>query len=71
VNLMLSPEYQKAMAETDFMGPVNPKTQLRPEFARTFPVSTAAVQASKPIPWSSYNRHRVALNERWQREIEQ
>jgi putative spermidine/putrescine transport system substrate-binding protein len=39
VNLMLSPEYQKAMAETDFMGPANPKTRLNPEFAKTFPVT--------------------------------
>ena len=71
INLMLSPEYQKVMAETDFMGPVNPKTRLSAEFARTFPVTVQAVEASKTIPWLAYNRNRVALNERWQREVEQ
>jgi putative spermidine/putrescine transport system substrate-binding protein len=71
VNLMLSPEYQKVMAESDFMGPVNPKTRLGAEFAKTFPVTVQAVEASKPIPWAAYNRNRVMLNERWQREIEQ
>lgn len=70
VNLMLSPEYQKVMAETDFMGPINPQTQLGAEFAKTFPVTREAVEKSHPIPWEVYNAQRVALNERWQREIE-
>jgi len=71
VNLVLSPEYQKVMAETDFMGPSNLKTQFDPEFEKTFPVNSKTMSAAVPVPWLAYNRNRITLNERWQREIEQ
>ncbi|MCC6949156.1 MAG: extracellular solute-binding protein [Bradyrhizobiaceae bacterium] len=71
VNLVLSPEYQRVMAETDFMGPANVKTQLDPQFEKTFPVNAKTMSAAIPVPWPAYNRSRIQLNERWQREIEQ
>ena len=71
VNLVLSPEYQKVMAETDFMGPSNLKTQFDPQFEKTFPINSKTMSAAVPVPWLAYNRDRITLNERWQREIEQ
>src|SRR5690606_10253820 len=70
VNLILSPEYQKIMAQTDFMAPANTETELDADFAATFPVTAEAMAAATPIPWQAYETHRIRLNERWQREIE-
>ncbi len=69
-NLMLSPENQKFMAETDSMGPVNTRTRLDPAIAGNFPSADAVAKAAQ-VPWAEYNKHRVALAERWQREIQQ
>lgn len=68
--LMLSPEYQKVLAETDFMVPSNPKVQLSPEFSAKFPVTPEISAAAAQVSWIEYNRQRVALSERWQREIQ-
>lgn len=70
VDLMVSPEYQKALSETDFMVPVNAKTSLDPAFAATFPVTPDIIANAAQVPWAEYNTHRVALAERWQREIQ-
>ena len=71
VNLMLSPEYQKIMAQTDFLEAVNSHTKLDPEFADKSPISDKVMESAVSIPWNLYNRYRIPLNERWQREIEQ
>lgn len=68
--LMLSPEYQKVLAETDFMVPSNPKVQLSPEFSAKFPATPEISAAATQVSWVEYNRQRVALSERWQREIQ-
>jgi putative spermidine/putrescine transport system substrate-binding protein len=70
VDLMVSPGYQKVLSETDFMVPVNGKTSLDPAFAANFPVTPAIVADAAQVPWAEYNTHRVALAERWQREIQ-
>lgn len=70
VDLMVSPEYQKALSEIDFMVPVNSKTKLDPAFAADFPVTPEIISAAAQVPWAEYNAHRVALAERWQREIQ-
>lgn len=69
-NFMLSPESQRFLAEDASMGPVNTKTQLSPEVAANFPPREAVLDAAQ-VPWAIYNRDRVALAERWQREIQQ
>lgn len=71
VNLLVSPEYQKVLSETDFMVPVNAKTRLDPAFAASFPVTPEIIASAAQVPWAEYNRHRVQLAERWQREIQQ
>lgn len=70
-DLMLSPDYQKVLSETDFMVPVNTKVKVDPAFAATFPVTPEIVAAAAQVPWAEYNKHRVALAERWQREMQQ
>lgn len=69
-NLLLSPEYQRVMAEMIFGGPVNMKTQLDPAFAAKFPVTKELAAGASQVPWSEYNKHRVQLAERWQREVQ-
>lgn len=68
--MMLSPEYQKVLAESDFMVPSNPKVQLSPAFSAKFPVTPEIVAASHQVSWVEYNRQRITLSERWQREIQ-
>lgn len=68
--LMLSPDYQKVLAETDFMVPSNPAVRLSPEFSAKFPVTPEITAAAVQVSWIEYNRQRVALSERWQREIQ-
>lgn len=70
-DLMLSPGYQKVLAETDFMVPANSQTQLDPAFAASFPVTPAVSANAKTVSWKEYNAQRVQLSERWQREIQQ
>ncbi|MDX3809177.1 ABC transporter substrate-binding protein [Bosea thiooxidans] len=70
IELMLSPEYQKQVAMIDFMGPVNGKTELDPAFAAGFPLTREAVESAAQVPWDAYGRDRIALGERWQREIQ-
>lgn len=67
VNLVLSEEYQRALAETDFGVPANTQTKLDP--AR-FPVTPAMLDRARQVPWAVYNATRTELNSRWQREIE-
>lgn len=67
LNLVLSEEYQRVFAETDFGVPVNPLTRLDPA---SFPVTTAMVERARQVPWAIYNAKRTELNSRWQREIE-
>lgn len=69
-NVMLAPQYQKELAETDFMVPVNTATQLSEAFKASFPVTMEMTQAAAQVPWAEYNRTRVQLAERWQREIQ-
>lgn len=69
-DMMLSPGYQKAIAETDFMVPTNPKVDLSAEFKASFPVTAEVSAKSKVVSWKEYNAQRVALSERWQREIQ-
>lgn len=69
-NFMLSPESQAFLAEDASMGAVNTKTRLSPELAAKFPTNEAVVAAAQ-VPWAIYNRDRVALAERWQREMQQ
>jgi putative spermidine/putrescine transport system substrate-binding protein len=69
-NLMLSPEYQKVLAQTDFMVPSNTKVQLDADFAARFPVTPQITSAASQVSWTEYNKQRVALSERWQREIQ-
>ena len=70
-NLMFSPEYQKQLAQIDYMGPVNSKTQLDPSFAATFPITKEATENAAQVPWAAFIQHRVELGDRWQREIQQ
>jgi putative spermidine/putrescine transport system substrate-binding protein len=69
-DLMLSPDYQKALAETDFMVPANAKTELGRSFAETFPVTPEISAKASQVSWTEYNKQRVPLSERWQREIQ-
>ncbi|MDQ8729050.1 extracellular solute-binding protein [Bradyrhizobium sp. LHD-71] len=69
-NFMLSPESQAFLAEDASMGAVNTKTRLSPAVATNFPPTEAVVNAAH-VPWAIYNRDRVTLSERWQREIQQ
>lgn len=69
-NMMLSPDYQKVLAETDFMVPANPKTKLDPAFAASFPVTPEIVSKASTVSWALYNDKRVELSERWQREVQ-
>lgn len=71
VNLMVSPEYQKVLSETDFMVGVNGKTKLDPAFAASFPVTPEIMASAAQVPWAEYNKNRVQLAEKWQREIQQ
>lgn len=68
-NLMLSPESQSFLAEDAGMGAVNTRTQLPPPVAARFPATEAVISAAH-VPWAIYNKDRVALSERWQREIQ-
>ncbi len=70
IDLILSPEYQKIMAETDFTAPANVTTVFDPAFAAKYPVKPQDLAKATSIPWALYNEQRVKLNERWQREIE-
>lgn len=69
-DLMMSPDYQKVLSETDFMVPVNTKVKLDPAFAASFPVTPPIIASAAQVPWAEYNKHRVGLAERWQREIQ-
>lgn len=68
-NIMLSPESQSFLAEDAAMGAVNTRTQLPPPVAARFPAAEAVLSAAH-VPWAIYNKDRVALSERWQREIQ-
>ncbi len=70
IDMMLSPDYQKVLAETDFMVPANTKTVLDPAFAESFPVTPEISAKARTVSWSEYNLQRVQLSERWQREIQ-
>lgn len=69
-DLMLSPEYQQALAESDFMVPSSTAAKLSPEFSAKFPVTPEISAAAVQVSWIEYNRQRVQLSERWQREIQ-
>lgn len=69
-DLMLSPGYQKALAEIDFMVPVSTQIQFDPAFAKSFPVTPEIIANARTASWTEYNEQRVQLNERWQREIQ-
>lgn len=69
-DMMMSPEYQKVLSETDFMVPVNTKVKLDPAFAASFPVTAPIIASAAQVPWAEYNKNRVSLAERWQREIQ-
>jgi putative spermidine/putrescine transport system substrate-binding protein len=70
VDIMLSPEYQKALAETDFMVPADPKAPLGAEFMKSFPVTPEIAASASQVSWIEYNKQRVQLSERWQRDIQ-
>lgn len=69
-DVLLSPEYQAVLAETDFMVPVVENVPLTDTFRAGFPVTPKISQAALQVDWQPYNAHRVALSERWQREIQ-
>jgi putative spermidine/putrescine transport system substrate-binding protein len=67
---MLSPEVQKVFGQKAYTGVVNSKTRLDAEFLASFPVTPDAVATAGDVPWDIYQRDRVKLAERWQREIQ-
>jgi putative spermidine/putrescine transport system substrate-binding protein len=70
INLLLSPEFQAMMTEQAGTAFVNPKTVLSPDFVKASPLTAEVIANGKPLPWDVYNASRVAMNERWQRELE-
>jgi len=67
IDLVLSPDFQKYIAEHNFLSPVNPKTEFSTD-AANFPTQGQVESAIVPN-WKTYNEERVKLNERWQREV--
>ena len=61
---------QKALAETDFMVPADPKAPLGAEFMKSFPVTPEISASASQVSWVEYNKQRVQLSERWQRDIQ-
>jgi putative spermidine/putrescine transport system substrate-binding protein len=70
INLLLSPEFQAMMTEQAGTAFVNPRTVLSPDFVKSSPLTAEVIANGKQLPWDVFNASRVAMNERWQRELE-
>lgn len=71
INFVFAHDAQKCFTESEFMGPVNKKTILSPEFLKNTPVPYGTKSKIKLyIPDFEYvNKHRGEWTERWNREI--
>jgi putative spermidine/putrescine transport system substrate-binding protein len=69
-NVMLSPEYQAALTATERMVPVNSKVEPDPSLTSQLKITKDDVANAAQVPWAAYQKNRVALGERWQREIQ-
>ncbi|WP_315927368.1 extracellular solute-binding protein [Mesorhizobium sp. SP-1A] len=70
VDMMLSAEFQKDLAQRGGWGPINSKTELDPAFAATFPLNKQAIENAIQADWNIYIKNRIDLAERWQREVQ-
>lgn len=70
VDMLLSPEFQKDLAQRGGWGPINAKTELDPTFAATFPLTKQTIEKAIQADWNVYIKNRIGLSERWQREVQ-
>jgi putative spermidine/putrescine transport system substrate-binding protein len=70
IDLLLSPEFQAMMVEQAGVAFVNGKTTLSPDYVKSSPLTAEVIANGKQLPWDVFNTSRVAMNERWQRELE-
>jgi putative spermidine/putrescine transport system substrate-binding protein len=70
INIMLSPEFQRLLAEKGGVAYVNMKTSLSDEFKATSPMTVEVINRGKQPKWAIFNKSRIEMNERWQRDLE-
>jgi putative spermidine/putrescine transport system substrate-binding protein len=69
INMALTPECQKCMAENQFVGPGNKNVKISPEVARDLVYGREQID-SLYFPDSQYlSEHRAEWSERWNKEI--
>jgi putative spermidine/putrescine transport system substrate-binding protein len=70
INLMLDPKTQAYIAESQGFGPLNKKTQLKPEVAAKVVNGTDQMSKLQRVDWGYLNTVRPQWTERMAKEIE-
>lgn len=70
LELIVRPEFQEILAESEGWGPTNTKTQLADDVAKTVPYGPEAVENMQLIDWTEANPKRAEWTTRWNRTVE-